>query len=268
MNVRIPPVVKNLLIINILFFIIQEFLPIGGVVTSNLALHYWGSPDFHIYQFITYMFLHGGFTHLFFNMFALWMFGRYVEYDLGSKRFLIFYMVCGIGAALFNMLVMEIQFSGIRHAIAAFMNTPTPEGLSHLAATKLPVLKHLSIGSVPFSSFVDTWGTMPNSESMIAIANDSVRYAYTASMNTLTLGASGAIFGILLAFGWMHPNDKLMLVFPPIVMKAKYFVIIYGVIELLLGFFDGGGNVAHFAHVGGMLWGWLLLVIWRKRGKI
>ena len=190
-----PPVVKNLIVINLLVFMATALLPVGGAIERCGAL--WvGWPLFRTYQFVTYMFLHANFEHLFFNMFALWMFGRTLEYELGSKRFLVYYMLCGVGAAL------------IQAGIAWAMHEPM----------------------------------------------------------TL-LGASGAVMGLLLAFGVLHPNAVIMLIFPPIPMKAKWFVIIYGVIELLLGW-RGAGNVAHFAHVGGMLWGLLLLWWWRRRGII
>lgn len=196
---RTPPVVQNLIIVNILFLMAQSMLPFGGKIVQHLALFGIESPFFHLYQVITYMFLHGGLSHLFFNMFALWMFGRSLEYELGSKNFLIYYMVCGIGAALLQ----------------------------------------LGIG-----------------------------YIEGAAPNVPTVGASGAVFGILLAFGMLHPNDIIMLLFPPIPLKAKWFVVIYGVIELLAGISGRMDNVAHFAHVGGMLWGWMLLVYWKKKGKI
>ena len=190
-----PPVVKNLIIINLLVFMATMLLPVGPQIERWCAL--WGGmPLFRTYQFVTYMFLHANLEHLFFNMFALWMFGRTLEYELGPKRFLVYYMICGVGAAL------------IQAGIAWAMHEP------------------------------------------------------------MTLvGASGAVMGLLLAFGVLHPNAVIMLIFPPIPMKAKWFVIIYGVIELLLGW-RGGGNVAHFAHVGGMLWGLLLLYWWRRRGII
>ena len=143
-------------------------------------------------------FLHANFEHVFFNMFALWMFGRTLEYELGSRRFLVYYMVCGIGAALIQMLA--------------------------------------------------AWAS---GEYYIQL-----------------VGASGAVMGLLLAFGVMHPNAMIVLLIPPIPMKAKWFVIIYGVIELFLGWTGYGGNVAHFAHVGGMLWGFLLLHYWKRRGNI
>lgn len=191
-----PPVVKNLVIVNALIFLAMTLLPAWGQFIERYCALWIGLPFFHSYQFVTYMFLHANFEHLFFNMFGLWMFGRTLEYELGSKRFLVFYMVCGVGAAL------------IQAAIAWGMHEP------------------------------------------------------------MTLvGASGAIMGILLAFGVLHPNAVIMLLFPPIPMKAKWFVVVYGVIELLLGW-RGVGNVAHFAHVGGMLWGLLLLYWWRRRGII
>ena len=194
-----PPVVKNLIILNGLFFLAEIVLPgrMGDWLIERLGLFFWESGNFQIYQLVTSMFLHANFEHIFFNMFALWMFGRTLEYELGSQRFLTFYMVCGVGAAL-------IQY------------------LTALAFGELPLL---------------------------------------------LVGASGAVMGLLLAFGVMHPNAVIMLLIPPIPMKAKWFVIIYAVIELFLGW-RGVGNVAHFAHVGGMLWGFLLLHWWKRRGTI
>lgn len=201
MRFETPPVVKNLIIINILFFAAQELLPngLGEQLTNMLGLHYIGSPLFNPYQIVTHLFLHGSIEHLFSNMFALWMFGRILEYDLGSKRFLIYYMVTGIGAALLHSGVVALE--------------------NH--------------GNVPF--------------------------------DVITVGASGAVFGILLGFGMLHPNDRIMLLIPPIPMKAKYFVIMYGVLELTLGFTGVASNIAHFAHVGGMLFGFPLLMYWKKR---
>ena len=192
-----PPVVLNLIIINVLIFMATALLPKAGNAIMEYCALSLGTPFFHVYQFITYMFLHVNFEHIFFNMFALWMFGRTLEYELGQKRFLIYYMVCGIGAAL-------IQY-----------------------------LTALAFGEFPL----------------------------------VLVGASGAVMGLLLAFGVLHPNAVIMLLIPPIPMKAKWFVVIYGVIELFLGW-RGVGNVAHFAHVGGMLWGFLLLQWWKQRGII
>ena len=195
---KTPPVVQNLIIANCVIYLAMSLIPaVNHFCAEYLQLWWVGAPYFHSYQFVTYMFLHGGFGHLFSNMFALWMFGRTLEYELGSKRFLTYYMVCGIGAALLQM------------------------GIAALT------------GEVYFR----------------------------------LVGASGAVMGLLLAFGVMHPNATIMLLIPPIPMKAKWFVIIYAVIELFLGW-RGVGQVAHFAHVGGMLWGWALLYYWKKRGEI
>ena len=205
-----PPVVKNLLIINALVFLAAEFMPASFQqwMIQYLAIFPVQSPHFMPHQLVTYMFMHAGLTHVFFNMFALWMFGRQLEYDLGSRRFLIYYMICGIGAALIQLGVNWIEMSGMSPAEAAvYANRPT-------------------------------------------------------------VGASGAVFGILLGFGLMHPNVRLMLLFPPIPMKAKWFVIGYGVLELLVGVSGRMDGVAHFAHVGGMLWGLALLYYWKKKRMI
>lgn len=210
-----PPVTLNLLIINAIMFLAINMLPggRGEWLMLQFSVYFPTSPDFRIYQLVTHMFLQFDFLHLFFNMFALWMFGRIVEYDLGSKRFLIYYFVCGVGAALMQMGVNWIE-------INAFINS------GNIAAA-------------------------------------------AQAIHTPMLGASGAVFGILLAFGMMRPNTMIMLLIPPIPMKAKYFVIIFGLLELFLGASGGtSGGVAHFAHVGGMLWGLLLLIYWKKRGKI
>lgn len=216
---RTPPVVLNLLAINILVFLAFSVLPLGAKnwMLANLALFYPASPYFMPHQLVTYMFMHGSFEHIFFNMFALWMFGRILEQSLGSKRFLVYYFVTGIGAALIQLGVSAIEIGSVAQAVN--------EGL------------------VPAGNLEDR-------------------------INMPTLGASGAVFGILLAFGMLYPNATLMLLIPPIPIKAKYFVIIYGALELFFGVSGTMDNIAHFAHLGGMLWGFLLLWYWKKKGKI
>lgn len=203
-----PPVVLNLIIVNVLAFMATYMTDKTNFIFGNFALFPAESPFFELWQPFTYMFLHGDITHLFFNMFSLWMFGRTLEYELGWKRFLIFYLVCGIGAALVQLGIAEID-------------------LNHIGE------------------------------------NMGERIAYLC---TPTIGASGSVFGLLLAFGMLHPNATIMLLIPPIPMKAKWFVIIYGLIELYLGV-RGGGGIAHFAHLGGMFWGWLLLLWWARRDR-
>lgn len=196
---RTPPVVKNLIIANCLIWLATYLIPSFNSLAGTYGQLFWvESQYYHTYQFVTYMFLHGSLSHLFFNMFALWMFGRTLEYELGSRRFIIYYMVCGIGAALLQMMVAW---------------------LSH-------------------------------------------EYEFTM------LGASGAVMGLLLAFGVMHPNEPIFIIPFPFPIKAKWFVIGYAVLELFLGWRGWDAGVAHFAHVGGMLWGWMLLSYWKKRGFI
>ena len=210
----LPVVVKNLLIINGIFFLAT--IAMEYVWRVNLAdylgLHYIGASDFRPYQFVTYMFMHGSFAHIFFNMFALWMFGNSIENAWGPKKFLIFYFVCGIGAGLTQELVQYIQLSDIH------------------------TYQSVNLGSRIVS--VDEYLNM-----------------------LTTVGASGAVYGILLAFGMMWPNSRIYIYFA-IPVKAKWFVIIYGLIELFSGF-SSNDNVAHFAHVGGMLFGFLLIMYWR-----
>ena len=207
-----PPVVKNLIIANCVALLATTLLPIGEELLMRFALFNVESPLFHSYQLFTYMFLQGGVSHLFFNMFALWMFGRQLEYELGSQRFFTYYMVCGVGAAL---LQMGVGYAEYQHAMAA-------GGLQ-----------------------------------------TAMQYLYTP-----TVGASGAVFGLLLAFSVLHHNNIIMLIFPPIALKAKWFVLIYGLLELFFGLSGYQSGVAHFAHLGGMLWGLGLLLWWRKQRKI
>ncbi len=211
-QLQTPPVVKNIIIANCVALLATELLPFGDELLARFALFNVESPLFHSYQVFTYMFLHGGVSHLFFNMFALWMFGRQLERELGSQRFFTYYMVCGIGAAL---LQLGVGYAEYAHALAA-------GGLN--AASRL--------------------------------------------LYVPTVGASGAVFGLLLAFGVLHPNSMIMLIFPPIAMKAKWFVVLYGLLELFFGLSGYQSGVAHFAHLGGMLWGLALLYWWRKRRNI
>ena len=212
----LPPVVKHLLIINALLFLATFTLNRFNVDLSDyLGLHFFLAKDFMPYQLLTYMFMHANFEHIFFNMFALWMFGNTLENIWGSKRFLLFYIVCGLGAGICQEVVQFIDF-GMR---------------------------------------TDWKG--------LAVLNDGMREV----LNTWnTVGASGAVYGLLLAFGMLFPNSRIYLyfLFP---IKAKWFIIGYAVIELLSGFFSSG-NVAHFAHLGGMLFGLILILIWKKKGKL
>lgn len=256
---NIPPVVKNLIIINVLLLLATWVLQASGIdLVRYLGMHYPGSDRFMLHQIITHMFMHGGIAHLFFNMFALWMFGRVLESVWGSRRFLIYYFVTGLGAVALHMFVNYLEISSMQNTIEAFRNTPSPEILDQF------VNKHLSNASTQVRDFINTWYDEPTNT---AYSNEGLRLMeriLEMKMNIPTVGASGAVFGVLLAFGVLFPNTQLMLLFPPIPIKAKYFVIGYGVLELYLGFSQPGSNVAHFAHLGGMIFGYILIKYWNK----
>ena len=210
----LPPVVKNLLIINVIFFLLDSTFGNFGInLTRLLGLHYPLSENFFPTQYFTYLFMHGNFPHLFFNMFALWMFGYTLENAWGSKRFLFFFLFCGVGAGFIQNIVVAYE-----------------------------VWNFTQLGYHPVSV---------------------ARYMN----NAVVIGASGSVYGILLAFGMMYPNMKVYLyfLFP---VKVKYFVCFLGLLALFSGLGGGGGsNIAHFAHLGGMLFGFILIMYWRKHRR-
>ena len=236
-----PPVTKNLIIVNFLIWGACMLLPRFGMWMQNhLGLHLIGASMFNPVQIITYMFLHStdSMLHILFNMFTLWMFGRTLEQVWGSGRFFVFYMVCGVGAALVQEAVWALTFNH--------------EYISEIA--KLNGLTYQSMKEI-----VDN-----------ALASGDTQFinGIAQSRNMLvTVGASGAIFGLLLGFAMTFPNVPLYLFFIPVPVKAKYMVIGYAVLEFFLGV-NGGGTIAHFAHLGGMLFGLALLLYWKKKGTL
>lgn len=257
-----PPVVKNLILINIVMLVAKYALIGMGIdLTEKLGLYYPGSPLFRPYQFITHMFMHADFFHLLFNMFALYMFGKILEMVWGSRRFMIYFFVTGLGAAALHSFVTYLDISSYQKSVMAFMNTPSPELLAAF------VKSHISHPANWVVDLVNNWGASPNNTGYAQQANDLVQQALANRVNTPTVGASGAVFGVLLAFGYLFPNTELMLLFPPVPIKAKFFVIGYGAIELYLGITQSNSNIAHFAHLGGMLFGFILLKYWDKSTK-
>lgn len=256
---NIPLVVKNLIIINVLFMIATWVMQSMGVdLVEMFGMHNPASDKFRLHQVFTYMFMHGGLTHIFFNMFALYMFGRVLESVWGPKRFLIYYVVTGLGALALHVFVNFIELNAIQNTIEAFQNTPSPDILDQFVNNNLPN------SSSQVRDFINAWYEEPDSAAYASEALNLMQRIYEMKLDVPTVGASGAVFGVLLAFGMLFPNTKLMLLFPPIPIKAKYFVIGYGVIELYLGFSQSGGNVAHFAHLGGMLFGYIMIKYWNK----
>jgi len=258
----LPPVIKNLLIINGLAFL--AYIVVGSAFKINLnsvlGMYYFGSENFRIYQLVTYMFMHGSFTHLLFNMFALWMFGYLLEQVWGSKRFLIYYFVTGIGAIVIQMLINFIQFFPIPNAIEIYSAAPSPDDFNYILNQYFKGYFNSDV----VGNFLTQFRMFPGDPSL---KTESVRILdtlYQARIDIPTVGASGAVFGILLAFGMIFPEQRIYVyfLFP---IKAKWFVLIYGGIELLMGISNRpGDNVAHFAHLGGMLFGYFLIRHWKK----
>jgi len=256
---NLPPVVKNLIIINALMLLITYVLEgrFGISLTKILGLYYYESELFEPYQIVSHMFMHGGLPHLFFNMFALFMFGGALENHWGSKRFFIYYVFTGLGAAFIHTLVLHFQFAQISDAIAVFYSKPTPEIFSSL------INQHFS--GIEFDrAAIKAWYGDPGNASMILSAKESLNELYQSRLNVPTVGASGAVYGVLLGFGMLFPNVVLMLLIPPMPIKAKYLVIIYGCLELFLGISQPGSQIAHFAHLGGMIFGIILILYWKK----
>ncbi len=233
-----PPVVKNIIYINILMLLAYYAAASVFDIDLNriLGVYFPKSEEFRPIQIISHMFMHGGFFHLFFNMFALYMFGQVLEQVWGPKRFLIYYFVTGFGALFTHMAVMAFQY----YKVMAYI---TPE---------------------QYQEVIDN-GYMLSLQ-MKTYMNPAMKELQTI-LYTPTVGASGAVFGVLLAFGVLFPNTQLMLLFPPIPMKAKYFVLIYGGLELYLAITQPGSSIAHTAHLGGMIFGYILIKIWRKTTK-
>lgn len=239
-----PAVTKNLIAINVVVWLAMALVPsLAGAIERYCALYYFTSDQFVPSQLVTYMFVHGGFVHLFFNMFALYMFGVTMERVLGGPRFLFYYISCGLGAALVQEGVFALM---IHHYASVFANPGEVTELLRHSVVRLTEL--WSIGVNP---------------------NEPLVGNLYGLYHTPTVGASGAVFGILLAFGYMFPNVRLYLIFPPVPIKARVFVLIYAGIELLLGIYNSQADtVAHFAHLGGMLFGLLILLYWRRKRVI
>lgn len=217
---NMPPVTKNIIIINVLFFLGSIVAPKYGInLTDWLGLHFFMASDFNLYQLFTYMFMHGGFEHLLFNMFAVWMFGRVLEQVWGPRRFLFYYILCGVGAGVIQELVQYIQYATVLSGY---------DGVNMGGDYVIPMGEYLNMMT--------------------------------------TVGASGAVYAILLAFGMTFPNQPIYLYFL-LPMKAKYFVMVYAVLEIFLGLSQRGDGIAHFAHLGGMLFGFILIMYWKKKNK-
>lgn len=267
---KTPPVVKNLIIINVLMliatFTFHQFA--GTDLVKVLGMYHFSSPNFEPYQVITHMFMHGGLWHLFFNMFALWMFGRVLESVWGGKRFFIYYMVTAFGAAAIYLIYLSFTYSQMEDLIMSFQNNPSPELFAAFVNDYIPLDNLNREYVIEVKNVIGAWKKNPDTTVYVDQAMHLMQEFINFKRNIPMVGASGAVFGVLLAFGMLFPNTELMLLFPPIPIKAKYFVIIYGAIELFMGVRNNPtDNVAHFAHLGGMLFGFILIKYWNKNSQ-
>lgn len=262
----ITPAVKVIIIINVIIFLVINIMGQKSDIdlVNILGLHLPQSQYFHIYQYITHMFTQEGLTHMFFNMFAVFMFGRILESVWGTKRFVIYYFVTGLGAAVLHSLVSWYGLHNMQEQFYAFQSTPDPGIFAEFVRSHVSNPRLIS----QLMQFVDTWNQAPGNTQLVGQAEYYMQGIIQAYTNIPTIGASGAVFGILLAFGMLFPNTELFLMFIPIPIKAKYFVLLYGAAELFFGLQNSPtDNVAHFAHLGGMLFGFFLILYWRKSSK-
>ncbi|MES2386790.1 MAG: rhomboid family intramembrane serine protease [Bacteroidota bacterium] len=261
MGSEITPVVRNILAVNILVHLIGFVTQSSGVITALFGLHHWTSEYFGIWQVVTHMFVHSDLMHIFFNMIGLYMFGPLLEMVWGARRFFIYYMVCGIGGGMIHLAVNGYEVRNMQRDAIAYAVEPSPEGLERF-------LFKYAKGVIVDKNVINDYYNNPNSPAIMSASAESLMEITKHRIDTPMIGASGAIFGILLAFAVLFPNTELMLLFPPIPIQAKYLVGIYTLIELYQGFISTSrDNVAHFAHLGGMLVGFLLIRIWQLQRK-
>lgn len=233
---RLPVVTKNILIINVLVFLACQVLPPAFDV--GMSAYFFQNEHFRPWQIVTHMFMHADITHIFFNMFGVYMFGSVLEQYWGPKRFLNYYLLCGLGALVLHQFINYIEIQQLKTQIS-------PEGLSQIVTEGFDLLQQRMNYTDPIAAKLNV------------------------ALNAGMVGASGCLFGLLLAYGVMFPNAELFLMFIPIPIKAKWFVLGYGAVELFLGFRNSPtDNVAHFAHLGGMIFGYIIIKYWQKKGKL
>lgn len=230
---NVPAAVRNIIIINVVIMLATMFKE--SLMVTRFALWFPASPFFEWWQPVTHLFMHGGFFHLFFNMYTLYIFGTVLERVWGPKKFLVFYFVTGIGAALVHMGVQWIEYTNVLKSI----------GLNATEASVYAdgIARTIEEGAV----MIPTWSSV---------------------LFTPTVGASGAIYGVLMGYAMLYPDSVMRLIFPPVAMKAKWFVLIFAGLELLLGISSSGGGIAHFAHLGGLIFGFILIMYWKKTRQL
>ncbi|REG83507.1 rhomboid family intramembrane serine protease [Algoriphagus antarcticus] len=257
---NITPVVKNLLIINVGLLIVAKF--IFPQLNQWFALYYIHSPYFQPFQFLTYMFMHADFWHLFGNMFGLLIFGPLLEQFLGPKKLLILWMVCGVGSGVLYSGYTAYRMNSLEEKVAMFQNNPDPDSFNKL------VLENRGFFQRSVFDFVDDYSRNPNDPNKISQAKQTLDAILDIQGNVPMVGASGALFGVLIAFAMLFPNTQLFLLFPPIPIKAKYMVLFYSLYTIYNVFVNNPlDNVAHFAHLSGLVIGGVLIYFWKKDRK-
>lgn len=260
MQRKLTPVVKYLLIINGSMLLLTYILKYVGIdLVQILGLFYFKSEYFNPFQIITHMFMHGGLVHLLFNMYALYLFGNILERVWGSKRFLFYYLFTGLGAAALHTAYSWYMIHDFYNSVQYFILDPSIFNFKSIISQYPQYFSAVKVNDI-----VAHWSSYNINDIRTAVSG-----VLQAQMNIPTVGASGAVFGLLLAFGVMFPDIPLMIIFIPIPIKAKYFVIAYGVLELFNGVVNvQGDHIAHFAHLGGMLFGFILLKYWYRGRKM
>ena len=251
------PVIKNIIIINIALFIGMNLLNRLGInLTEHLGLYFVKSEKFHIWQFVTHMFMHANLMHIFFNMFMLWMFGKILEQVWGSKRFLFYFFATGLGAAALHTGVLALQLLPMIKDANLFISNPNPDLF-------ISFLRHYAPNHTAYD-FINNWSENIGNAAFEGRAISVVKEVIHSHLNVPTVGASGAVYGVLVAFGVLFPNTPLFLFFIPIPIKAKYVIIGAAALELYQGVNMAGSNIAHFAHLGGMIFGYLIIRYWKS----
>ena len=255
---NLTPMVKNLLLINVGVFLAQWILNLN--FPEILGLRYIFSDEFRPYQIITHIFVHAGGMHLFSNMFALFIFGPLLERFWGPKKFLLFFLITGLGASVLYSAINFYEIKQVEQAASAYLSDPDPESFNTF------INEHAEYAYNQLYDFIDGYLNNPGSQEYISQSKAYVNQIFERAANTPMVGASGAVFGILMAFGLLFPNTELFLLFFPFPIKAKYFVTFYGLYELYTGIARvPGDNVAHFAHLGGMLFAFILVKYWQNQ---
>lgn len=255
---NLTPMVKNLLIVNVMVFIAGMVLNLN--FPQILGLRYIFSEEFRPFQILTHIFVHGSGMHLFFNMFALFIFGPMLERMWGPSRFLTFFLVTGLGASVLYSVVNYYEIKQVEQAANEYLADPNPDDFD------LFIHEHAEYAYSQLYDFITGYMNNPSSGEYVSQSEKLVNDVYTRKANTPMVGASGAVYGVLMAFGMLFPNLELFLLFIPFPVKAKYLVTFYGLSALYSGFARmPGDNVAHFAHLGGMLFAFILVKYWQKQ---